>query len=147
QAALTYSTGFVCISRAVADEFIDILKQIRFPRPLDIGYWPLGADFGPIHEADPQKASDTDAPGFLMVGTIEPRKGHSVALDAFDLLWAQNIDVKLTIVGKVGWSAGHLIDRLENHPQWGRRLFWHRNASDAELGQQYASADCLIASS
>ncbi len=147
QTALTYSTGFVCISKAVADEFVEILRQLRFPRPLDIGFWPLGADFGPIYETTPEETRDTSATNFLMVGTIEPRKGYGVALDAFDLLWEQNVNVKLTIVGKMGWNVENLVRRLKRHPQWGRRLFWRDNATDIELGQEYASADCLIASS
>ncbi|MGL3606262.1 glycosyltransferase family 4 protein [Rhizobium sp. G187] len=147
QAALSYSTGFVCISKAVADEFLEILKQIRFPRPLDVGFWPLGADFVPIHEAAPREAVYTTVPGFLMVGTIEPRKGYRVALDAFDKLWKANIDVKLTIVGKKGWNVEHFVRMLQNHPQFDKRLFWRSSATDIELGEEYAAADCLIASS
>ena len=30
--ALTWSTGFVCISRAVADELLTLLEAIEFPR-------------------------------------------------------------------------------------------------------------------
>ncbi|WP_163616308.1 glycosyltransferase family 4 protein, partial [Klebsiella pneumoniae] len=45
KSALTYSTGFVCISKAVADELHAMLAGIAFPRRLKIGYWHLGADF------------------------------------------------------------------------------------------------------
>ena len=45
KSALSYSTGFVCISRAVADQLHALLKAISFPRPMKIGYWRLGADF------------------------------------------------------------------------------------------------------
>ena len=45
KSALTYSTGFVCISRTVADELHLILEGICFPRPMKIGFWRLGADF------------------------------------------------------------------------------------------------------
>lgn len=145
QSALTYSTGFVCISKSVADEFLNILKQIGFPRPLDIGFWPLGADFAPI--CKPSELNDAYLASFLMVGTIEPRKGYRIALDAFDELWEQDIDVKLTIVGKKGWNVDSFVGRLQDHPQLGRRLFWRNSATDLELGQEYAAADCLIASS
>jgi glycosyltransferase involved in cell wall biosynthesis len=148
KAALTYSTGFVCISKAVADELIKLLESINFPKPLNIGYWPLGADFSSeetVHPKDhKQKSAQTS---FLMVGTIEPRKGHRVALDAFDLIWKQGIDAHLTIIGKLGWNAERLVDRIHSHPEWGKRLFWDAKASDAELQAKYASADCLIASS
>lgn len=145
--ALNYSTGFVCISKAVADELLEILKELRFPRPLNIGFWPLGADFGPVFEKGPKGAPETPTTKFLMVGTIEPRKGYGVALDAFDSLWEKNIDVQLTIVGKMGWNVQSLVRRLETHPQWGRRLFWRSDATDIELSHEYACADCLVASS
>lgn len=147
QTALTYSTGFVCISQAVADELLDILKQIRFPRPVHIGFWPLGADFGEKQETRDFSQPINALTQFLMVGTVEPRKGYRVALDAFDELWAKNSNVSLTIVGKVGWGAEHIIKRVQSHPQYEKKLFWRSSASDLELSMEYAAADCLIASS
>lgn len=82
-----------------------------------------------------------------MVGTIEPRKGHRVALDALDLLWQRGIDVRLTIVGKLGWNARKFVERLQVHPEWNVRLFWDSQATDDQLQGYYADADCLIASS
>lgn len=147
QAALTYSTGFVCISKAVADELLDILRYIRFPRPLNIGYWPLGADFEPMSAPVLQNSNKKTRPNFLMVGTLEPRKGHRVALEAFNLLWKRGIDAHLTIVGKMGWSASHVVEVLEKHPESGKRLVWHKNVTDEELQAHYREADCLIAAS
>ena len=46
RSALTYSTGFICISQAVADELHAMLEGIDFLRRMKIGYWHLGADFG-----------------------------------------------------------------------------------------------------
>ena len=40
-----------------------------------------------------------------MVGTIEPRKGHSQSLDAFELLWSKGAPQRLVIVGKPGWMT------------------------------------------
>ena len=48
-----------------------------------------------------------------MVGTIEPRKGHRVAIDAFEQLWNEGLDVDLVVVGKSGWESKQLIDRLQ----------------------------------
>ena len=146
--ALSYSTGFVCISQAVADEFHSILKGIRFPRRMKIGFWHLGADFSTTALAPIIKPrSDDRRPSFLMVGTVEMRKGHRLALEAFEAMWREGIDAELVIVGKAGWGVEHLITRLREHPEAGRRLRWHDAASDSELVGYYADADALIAAS
>jgi glycosyltransferase involved in cell wall biosynthesis len=148
RSALSYSTGFVCISRAVADELHVMLAGIDFPRPMKIGYWRLGADFG-VKALPPAAAEQraTRRRSFLMVGTIEPRKGHRVALDAFEILWADGFDGDLVIVGKPGWGNDHLIERLRNHPEAGYRLHWHAQVSDEALQRLYAESDALIAAS
>ncbi|MBK6649318.1 MAG: glycosyltransferase [Betaproteobacteria bacterium] len=51
-----------------------------------------------------------DRPSFLMVGTLEPRKGYLQALDAFTLLWDSGVDINLVIVGREGWTD--LPDRM-----------------------------------
>ena len=146
--ALTYSTGFVCISRAVADEFYDILQGIRFPRRMKIGFWHLGADFYtgaglPVIS----RPRDNRKPSFLMVGTIEMRKGHRLVLEAFEALWREDVDAELVIVGKPGWGVDHLITQLRQHPEAGRRLRWHETANDEELLGLYGAADAIIAAS
>lgn len=149
KAALQYSTGFVCISKAVADELITFLEAIAFPRPMKIAYWPLGADFAEDGQTPRLEAPKgrSQRPRFLMVGTIEPRKGHRLALEAFDLLWSQGVDVELVIVGRMGWNANLMVDKLEAHREWKKRLVWDANASDSRLQQYYAEADCLVAAS
>lgn len=147
--ALTYSTGFVCISKAVADEFVALLESINFPGPMKVSYWPLGADFSMMRfpTKSVQKTATVSRVSFLMVGTIEPRKGHRVVLDAFDKLWGNGVDIELTIVGKLGWNANHLVERIKAHPEWGNRLRWNSCVSDEQLQIYYQNADCLIAAS
>jgi glycosyltransferase involved in cell wall biosynthesis len=148
RSALIYSTGFVCISQTVADELHAMLKGIDFPRQMKIGYWHLGADFG-VNARPPATPERRAARrhSFLMVGTIEPRKGHRVALDAFETLWAEGFDGDLVIVGKPGWGNDHLIERLRNHPEAGHRLYWHAQVGDEALRNLYAESDALIAAS
>ena len=107
-------------------------------------------------EADAVLAGIGAAPTFAMVGTIEPRKGHAQALDAFERLWAQGLDVRLAIVGAEGWKGlpdsrrrtiPALMARLRSHPELGRRLFVLHGASDAYLDRIYAASVCLLAAS
>ena len=148
--ALEYSTGFVCISKAVADEFITLLNGIKFPRPVSVGFWHLGADFNNTigHERRPQPETLAVNPdNFLMVGTLEPRKGHSIVLSAFETLWGEGLSPQLTIVGKAGWNMEAFIEKLEAHPELGKRLFVKTKADDAELSRLYAETDALISAS
>ncbi|TPI38562.1 glycosyltransferase family 4 protein [Mesorhizobium sp. B3-1-9] len=147
-AALSNSSAFICISRAVADELLAFLEAIEFPRRMKVGYWQLGADFG---GAPPAAASSAprkqDAASFLMVGTLEPRKGHAVALAAFEELWSEGTQDRLVIVGKLGWGVSYLAERIRSHPEFGHRLFWHEKADDGQLQRLYAECDALIAAS
>lgn len=149
KSTLEYSTGLVCISKSIADELIATLEAIQFPRRLQVGYWPLGADF--VDQAagsvSAGKSSIEVTKKFLMVGTLEPRKGHSVALAAFQKLWHQGTDVELHIVGRMGWNSQHLVEQMRTCPEWGKKLFWNESVSDAQLRIKYNEADCLIAAS
>ena len=154
--------GVLCISRAVADELAgwiqaEGLAPQRAGRPLQLGWFHLGADIdGGAPARGPAPASPAAAaalaalaarPTFLMVGTVEPRKGHAQALAAFELLWAQGVDVNLVIVGKEGWMVDALMQRLRSHAECDQRLFWLGGVADEVLLALYAGASALLAAS
>jgi glycosyltransferase involved in cell wall biosynthesis len=138
--------GLVCISQTVADEVCEWLNSeranVQRPRSLPIGVFHLGADFQSDQPATPKQAFGP--PGFLVVGTIEPRKGHAQALAAMELLWSQGVDVSLIFCGKKGWMVDDFIRELEGHPELGRHLFWYDAASDETLESLYASSRALL---
>ena len=92
-------------------------------------------------------APSGDGKIFLMVGTIEPRKGHALVLDTFEQLWAQGSNDKLCIVGKPGWNMDTFMLRLRTHPEAGNRLLLLDHASDAVLQEAYRRSDALIQAS
>lgn len=148
--------GAMCISRAVADELMDWLEENNPPRayPLSVNYFHLGADIknslptlGFTAGAEDVLERIRRAPTFLMVGTVEPRKGHQQTLNAFELLWSRGFDVNLVIVGNPGWKVEELIERLRFHPELGRHLFWPMGISDEYLEEVYAASACLVSSS
>lgn len=150
------ATGALCISRAVAEDLAEWMRTDgpTRPVPLEIGWFHLGADVG---NSVPTRGLPGDSghvltqlaqrPTFLMVGTIEPRKGYRQTLAAFEALWARGVDVNLVIVGKPGWGVDDLVARLGQHTEASRRLFWPRDVSDEYLERLYAAANCLIAAS
>ncbi|MEY2402889.1 MAG: hypothetical protein QOD38_440 [Acidimicrobiaceae bacterium] len=48
----------------------------------------------------------------LALGTIEPRKDFPLLIDAFDLLAADDPDVRLVVAGQDGWGADAFADAL-----------------------------------
>jgi glycosyltransferase involved in cell wall biosynthesis len=145
--------GLICISRTVADEVAEWLSKLtpQRKRPLTIGFFHLGADLraslptiGLTSDASCVLNSIKSRPTFLMVGTIEPRKGHSQAVAAMEKLWASATDANLVIVGKSGWLMEDFEEQIESHPESGKRLFWLRGISDEMLEQIYRSAAALL---
>jgi glycosyltransferase involved in cell wall biosynthesis len=151
----------VCISGAVAQETQAWLAAQGATVPA-VAVVHHGADIAAVADlsAAPQDvqllASLKALPSFLMVGTIEPRKGHLQTLDAFEILWREGVQANLVIVGNEGWKplpAGErrtipqTVERIAHHPELGKRLFWLKGIDDALLQQVYQASACLMASS
>lgn len=84
----------------------------------------------------------------LMVGTVEPRKGYDRALAAFEHLWRTSSTAPmLVIIGKAGWKTEELQQRIERHPELGRRLHWLQEVSDESLLHFYRSCRGLLVTS
>lgn len=83
----------------------------------------------------------------LMVGTLEPRKGHAQVLNAFECLWQQGSDVHLVIIGKPGWKTQALQQALRTHPQNQNHLYWLDDVSDELLQLFYAGCTGVIIAS
>lgn len=165
QAISRVADSAICISQAVAAELRAWADVSSLPRthPIKIGWFHLGADIessvptrGLPSDSDRVLARVSAAPSFLMVGTIEPRKGYLQVLDAFSNLWKQGVDINLVIVGNEGWKGlpdamrrtiPEIVERLRTHPELGKRLFWLNGASDEYLEKLYAASVCLISAS
>jgi glycosyltransferase involved in cell wall biosynthesis len=150
---IAQSDGVICISKSVADEFTNWFRTIskELPDHFSVKFFHLGGDMdasvptnGMPDDAESTLSLLSLRPSFLMVGTVEPRKGHTQALAAFEKLWEQGFDANLVIVGNQGWEMKSLANRLRCHPELGKRLFWLAGISDEYLQKLYAASTCLI---
>jgi glycosyltransferase involved in cell wall biosynthesis len=148
--------GAVCVSKATADDLADWLEKNSAGRvrPFKISVAHNGANSDKKHIAQglrPHARATLDqlsaSSNFLMVGTIEPRKGHVQVLDAFENLWSRGVNANLVLVGKQGWMVEDLIERLRQHPELNKKIYWLEGINDAELDAVYAASTCLIAAS
>ena len=148
--------GIFCISKAVADSYEAWAKDNipYLPSNFLVSWFHLGADIANSAPSTglPDNAAQTlehisAKTSFVLIGTIEPRKGYAQTLEAFEVLWSQGVDVNLVFIGKQGWLVEELISKIQSHPEINKRLFWLESISDEYLEKLYHASTCLIAGS
>lgn len=140
--------SIMCISQSVRGDYLAWQERHNLARklkPEKVGYFYLGAE---LKQNDSViQILNSSIPTYLVVGSLEPRKNHTLILDAFDQLWQQGYDVNLAIVGAFGWKSENLLDRIQHHPEFGRRLILIRDATDRDLTALYDKSAALIIAS
>jgi glycosyltransferase involved in cell wall biosynthesis len=141
--------GALGISRSVATDLRAHLRVMGIGDRLRVDHFYLGAGLGTTGSSIGDVAGvaemfDGRGRVYLMVGTIEPRKNHAMAIDTFDRLWASGSTAKLVIFGRLGWRSGDVARRMRGHPEFGRRLLWLEAGTDAELDFAYRHAAALL---
>ena len=139
QATFALSDQMILTSEHVKNEIISLgwksLPQFKII--------PLGSfDTNPLSKKREKTGLNT-----IYVSTITIRKGHAQLLEAFEILWAQGVEITLTLVGGVGWMISDFIDKVNNHPENGKRLFWKQRLLDSDVEQIYADSDIAFAPS
>lgn len=150
------SDRLVCISAVVAEDVRKWMHCNAAPGTLpDVAHFHLGGDGLSLMDQRPLDPETEVAPwvpdaqgtSILMVGTVEPRKGHGQALAAIELLWKKGLDLQLVVAGKPGWNVDALCERMRSHPECGRRLHWLDRADDVQIQALYRSCHALLAAS
>ena len=147
---LQEADAVLCISKTTADSVETYYRQQRFSRksPLLLYDFPMGAELkkvrGNIREG--LRSFVQQATTFLMVGTVEPRKGHATAMKAFVKLLRKG-KVQLLILGRNGWKNKEFYNFLQTNENLQNHVLWIKDATDAELCWAYDNTDALIAAS
>lgn len=148
------SEGFLCISQQTDQDLRHVLAE-RYG--IVSGYRtaivPMGHDIREslldplVKRPNGSARFDLTSPFSLMVGTLEPRKGHADILAAFSELWRQGADDRLVLVGRLGWAVEELRDAIRAHPEHGRKLLWFDDVDDLELERIYQACQGVIIAS
>lgn len=150
-----YSNGVITNSMVTSNAVHSWMKEQGFGNMnLVSGAVHLGAEINRKKISCDNKGDCSFSPSWvknqekiLMVGTIEPRKGYEVVLQAFDLLWNSGEDLTLIIIGKRGWKTESLQSRITTHQEFNKKLFWFENATDEYLEQSYLACDGMLIAS
>lgn len=148
--------SFLCVSKTVkseVDHWLDEKLKLT-PNELPTRVVPLGCNFseatlnGVLQEnvKDMLRALN-DRTWVLMVGTLEPRKGHTFVLDAFENLWLHEQSPALVFIGQKGWFTEAIQKRIKEHPKINQDIFWFDTATDSDLSACYQNATGVIAAS
>lgn len=156
RAVAVLADSAVCISKSVKADFqkwLDVKYRIHKSK-LPVHVIPMGCDLeasvpsmGMPDNSETLLAKFSAQPSLLMVGTLEPRKGHHEVIDAFEELWSAGNEINLVLVGKAGWKTSTLLERINKHKQNGIRLYWLDSISDQCLLQIYTSVNGVIVAS
>ncbi len=146
--------GLICISQTVAIDLNKYLLEQRNRVDVHVGFFHLGAEISTLLQDDSTNNDENcliqwfqKQLVFLMVGTLEPRKGHEQVLRAMTHLWQDEQEILLVIVGKKGWNVEQLVQSINYHPDNGTHLFWFENVSDAFLQRLYSVSSVLLMAS
>lgn len=151
---LAISDGVIGISETTKGNIIDYLekKNDRTLKDITVDYFYLGFDLEKEREDKTKADSIRKWPDalwsgenvYLMVGTIEPRKGYGLVLDAFERMWSEGSRWRLLIIGRIGWKCEDLIMRFNSGSYRDSRLFVFHDINDEELIYCYDHATALI---
>ena len=144
---LAVTCGILAVSRATMADAATYCAALGYDHlPMDYAY--SGADLAP-----PSSVADTVRPEiaarcaerpFLMVGTIEPRKGYKTALTAYEQYQRSGGRRPLVIAGRLGWKEGDIVAQLRAVAASTQMVFSYHEATDSELAALYAHAGALI---
>ncbi len=148
--AAHHTDFFLAISNTVREEFRSYLKQScpgqAWPEERFHSF-PLGSDL-------PAAASGTvrdsirrvfdGGSTYVMVGALEPRKNQPFLVDAFEALWQRGVDVRLCLIGSYTKALPEFHQRLTEHVELGRRLFYFSDVNDGELDYCYKKTRALV---
>lgn len=147
-AHMRYADKIITNSIAVADDVYTLYKELEMnPKPVTV--IPLGADFTKRANRTVGKVSRTarsiasSGKYILTVGTIEPRKNHSVIFDAYKE-YLEDENVQLVFAGHIGWNVDSLIDEFKSHPHYGKQIHILDNANDETIGFLYEHAFMVV---
>lgn len=147
-AAMRHADLLLCTSAAVEADVLRWAGVLGTRAPTKVAH--LGIETAAPDAAAIPRALNLKRPYFVTLGTIEPRKDHTLLLD----IWAdfhatlppEEIP-QLFIVGRRGWRNEMVFRRLDSEPFMGKSVFEVANLTDGAVTAMLQNACGLLAPS
>ena len=152
--AFPHADAYLVNSEATKRDLLRVAGMLGTPvAPADVAVVPLDADFrkpgtAPRGPASPAPGGQAGlGPFVLMVATLEPRKGHLVALHAWQQLIrrrGRRSVPRLVCVGGKGWMNEAVHELLARDKVLAERVTLLSNLSDTALAELYQACQFTI---
>jgi len=145
--ALDYASAFVCVSEVTRQALLKFARDCGKDRPCATahnGYQKVGRCKPTRRSQRLEFLFEAERRPLLMVGSIEPKKGHTRVLDVLERKWASGYDRPLAIAGRPGWLASDIVQRIRRSPYFGNKLFWFDDFDDDDLSFAYVRCHALV---
>ena len=157
----SYADALFCVSDYTRDTLREFLtRQKRTLPALSTalnGFEPLVSEDGLSlirassampHLADTRIASIMrERKPYIMVGSVEPKKGHLPTIKCFEAMWRAGLDRDLVVIGRKGWMERQITEAIEQSLFYGEKLHWFSGLDDFDLADAYVHSHALIMSS
>ena len=145
--ALDYASAFVCVSEVTRQDLRkfarDFGKGGHFTTAHN-GYQPVGTYQPTARSKRLESLFESERCPLLMVGSLEPKKGHARVLDVLERKWSSGYSRPLVIAGRPGWLSSDIVWRIRQSVHLGTRLFWFDDLDDDDLSFVYARCHALV---
>ncbi|MEQ1557173.1 MAG: glycosyltransferase family 4 protein [Sideroxydans sp.] len=138
---LRLASAVITNSQASLDELTSFSKRIGLSMPPSVV-----ALLAPGVSRISPGVRPMQAPYFVLLSTIEPRKNHYLLLQLWRSLVCQlgESAPRLVVIGQRGWECENVVDMLERCEQLKGVVFEHSDCTDAELVTYLHHAQALL---
>lgn len=158
--AFGYASAFFCVSNFTKAMLLEFSYRQR-TRPVPMmtaynGFEPLVCDAAAnqIREGETQPLlgdkgfyAILDLHPLIMVGSVEPKKGHVPVIKCLEAMWGAGFERPLVIIGRTGWMERDIVSAIEGSFFYRKKLFWFIDIDDYDLAMTYLFCHVLIFSS
>lgn len=144
--ALHSGTALACNSQATLDALTEFAERTRVTMP-PAAVALLGSDgIDASARTLARSKRPLDRPYFVMLGTIEPRKNHTLMLQLWQRL-VRNLGESapmLVVIGQQGWECEHVLRLLARTPELQEHVLHLNHCSDVAVRGWLAHAQALL---
>lgn len=143
----THFTKVLSISQSSQEELLDYWKGIGLTSCPQTQTLQLGSDLHYQLRTNPPAKAASPAPpwNLLIVGILEPRKNHTLALEACEKLHSEGVPLHLHIAGRLNPHFGKpILQRIRKAQSRGVPVTWHKSPKPPALLKLYQDADLSL---